>query len=514
MKKYIAALFILFLLPSYAFAQLDCPESWLNTETRWQYHQLNSFTETFQLIDIAFQSEMEYQGQDYMVFGQEIHSLSRIFEVELVYEDDYYYPVDGAFLGMDYSGTSAGDNILFRTEGESLFYRVQSEDDESIGDEFLAFAFNQSVGFNWFSGVEVAGSDSGLPDICICGDSGNTEIYDTSPGQADGFEYSPCATALPQSTFQNSTFACKGYRGTLASYIGPLDSFLLPQVNVCGGFTDGPTFSLRAFENGLASTNVDLFDFPFGYCIPTNDQINACSDGDCSNGLELWRGSECDCVTFEAEDESNCIDDGLCENGLEVYDTENCRCNSINMSTICIDDGICSNGQEMYVPETCECLALNVPDPSTCIDDGLCSNGVELFDESNCDCLITNLPVPSDCVDDNDDTNGLETFNTETCQCEAVFESGIETVASETLVYPSPASEFIYLQIADSMLGSALQLTIYNTEGKVVKDFRQDAITSDLYIDLSEVLSTGLHFLSVTELSSGQLIQKSFLLAR
>ncbi len=170
------------------------------------------------------------------------------------------------------------------------------------------------------------------------------------------------------------------------------------------------------------------------------DPAPECSDGDCSNGLEVWDNATCECVEGEPPVDPGC-DDGVCANGLELWDGCECLPGVALVDPGC-DDSDCENGFEFWDELSCSCFTIpavfgcttataNNYDPLADCDDGSCehdcedpgcddldcSNGLEVWNAITCACESGEAPIDPGC-DDGDCSNGLEMWNDLTCECE------------------------------------------------------------------------------------------------
>ncbi len=180
---------------------------------------------------------------------------------------------------------------------------------------------------------------------------------------------------------------------------------------------------LQGCTNNTATNFDPLATCDDGSCVfPCPDPGN-CDNGDCEDGLEVWDGTLCECVSGPPPVEPPSCDDGDCTNGEEFWNGCECESGPAPVDPGNCDDGICTNGIEEW--DGCNCVVVSMPlqgctnntatnfdplatcddgscvfpcpDPGNC-DDGICSNGLEAWDENLCECIIAqsvNLITPA-----------------------------------------------------------------------------------------------------------------------
>ena len=126
-----------------------------------------------------------------------------------------------------------------------------------------------------------------------------------------------------------------------------------------------------------------------------------CDDA-CVNTEDLYNAVTCACENILTV--PDCDDN--CEFTADSYNEATCACEN-NLTVPDCDDGICSNGLEVWNESMCECVPTDIPDSSTCVDDGDCSNGIETYNDETCECeaLATdcdNAPTTAFPCDDGD----------------------------------------------------------------------------------------------------------------
>ena len=279
-----------------------------------------------------------------------------------------------------------------------------------------------------------------IPDPSTCIDDG-----DCTNGE-EQWDAATCSCEIIPVVFGCTNMTANNYNPAATCDDGTCD-FDCPDPGTC--------------DNGDCSDGEEVWDGTNCECISINvpDPSTCVDDGDCSNGTEEWDDDNCMCISVNIPDPSTCVDDGDCNNGTEEWDDANCMCIAVDVpdSSTCIDDGDCTNGTETWNIQTCECEVIqevlgctnasannfdsnatcddgscefDCPDPGNC-DNGDCSDGEEIWDGNTCECISINVPDPSTCVDDGDCTNGVETWNDTTCECDLVaLELGCTNMAA------------------------------------------------------------------------------------
>lgn len=319
-------------------AQDDCPDSWLNPSTSWAYYTHGPLGESnFEVIHITYESDTLFNETEYLSF--------RVREYLFDEWSNIYY---GELInfGITFEGEGLSGKIYLRASNDSLFYLKGSNDQ-------LAFVFNAEEGTSWDSGLSV----NSVPywGDCTACPYPNTVSTNATTGFYSIYNYSDCAANFAEEDFGTIEMDCAGYYGKLVSFVGPIDSFLLPRYEGCEYVPDAiREYYLGSFDNGIVSLEPESLEFPFGMCFVSYSEANSCDDGICSNGIEVWSTFNCACVTIEP-DFPPCTDDGDAGNGIEFFNSETCTCDTTFVGSI----SQIQTGFSIYPNPTSETITLN-----------------------------------------------------------------------------------------------------------------------------------------------------------
>lgn len=136
--------------------------------------------------------------------------------------------------------------------------------------------------------------------------------------------------------------------------------------NVTGPGTFTITYSILDPVTGCTGVASDEFR--------VIEENTSCDDGDCSNGVEIWNSTICDCEATDIPDPTTCVDDNDCTNGTEQWNNLTCECDTLPEILGCTDPT-----SDNY-------------DPLATCDDGSCTGSDP--------CDVTTL-LPTDCISQN-----------------------------------------------------------------------------------------------------------------